>query len=413
MFQFTTTNVINSNQDLTTGKALWSVQEATATKPASLHIKRVNNFKANNITAIYKAVAVDPEFAKATIDLAEVNGAKGESYQLAIYIGLTQASQDSRYANDLILKGKPFTIDFVWGDDAAATAEKLIKTINKYELLVYGDKLLDVSYSGSFITIEAKNEYQIFRKLEISKFDATAYHYRGEYNVVRSLEDLAPAASNAAVTATAEGFFPGKEGFGTYSFLLHNLRIPTSSRTRAFAPNQDETPIVGAKYNQYTIYYCVNRGILGDNAVGDLVKSRTTHVFYVKQDLAADFETALAKVGTVTEVVPGTPTPDPDTVQGDVDALITRVTAVEASLASKADKTALDDKADKTALDTTNNTVKANKTAADTAIAAKADKTAVDAKADKSYTDTELGKKANTADVYTKAQADAKFAAKP
>lgn len=376
MFQFTTTNVINSNQDLTTGKALWSVQEATANKPASLHVKRVNNFKANNITAIYKAVAVDPEFAKATFDLAQINGKKGESYRISLYIGLTQASQDSRYANDLLLKGKPFSIDFVWADDAATTAEKLIKTINKYELLVYGGKLLNVSYSGTFITIEARNEYQIFRSINIEKYDETAYHGMGEYTVVRSLDDLAVANTNAAVTATTEGFFKGKEGFGTYSFLLHNLRIPTSMRTRAFAPNQDETPIVGAKYNQYTIYYCVNRGILGDNAVGDLVKSRTTHVFYVRQDLAADFEAALAKVGTVVEVIPGTPTPDPDTVQGDVDALAQKVTTIEAAVATKAEQAA------------------------------------VDAKADKTYVDIELGKKANTADVYSKTQADAKFATK-
>lgn len=118
----------------------------------------------------------------------------------------------------------------------------------------------------------------------------------GEYTVVRSLDDLDEKTSNAAVTATEEGYFVGKEGFGTYSFLLHNLRLPTSARTRAFGINQDETPIVGAKYNQYTIHYCTNRGVLGLNAVGDTVKSVTTHVFYVKSELAADFEAALAKI---------------------------------------------------------------------------------------------------------------------
>ena len=39
MFQFTTTNVINSNKDLTTGKPLWSAQEAALDKPAFLNIK--------------------------------------------------------------------------------------------------------------------------------------------------------------------------------------------------------------------------------------------------------------------------------------------------------------------------------------------------------------------------------------
>ena len=296
MFQFTTTNVINSNKDLTSGKELWSQQAATADKCASVNVKRVNNFLKDNVTAIYKAEAVDPELAKVTIDISQLNGTEGETYRLALYIGLTQASQDSRYSNDMIVKGKPFAVDFVWKTSAEKVAETLAKTIKKYDILVYGDKLLNVSYSGSCITIEATTEYQRFKKVNLEKFDEKAHFGMGEYTVVRSLEDLTEKDSNAAVTATDEGYFVGKEGFGTYSFLLHNLRLPTWARTRAFAPNQDETPIVGAKYNQYTIHYCVNRGPLGLNAVGDTVKSVTTHVFYVKSDLAADFEAALAKI---------------------------------------------------------------------------------------------------------------------
>ena len=296
MFQFTTTNVINSNKDLTSGKELWSQQAATTDKCASVNVKRVNNFLKDNVTAIYKAEAVDPELAKVTIDISQLNGTEGETYRLALYIGLTQASQDSRYSNDMIVKGKPFAVDFVWKTSAEKVAETLAKTIKKYDILVYGDKLLNVSYSGSCITIEATTEYQRFKKVNLEKFDEKAHFGMGEYTVVRSLEDLTEKDSNAAVTATDEGYFVGKEGFGTYSFLLHNLRLPTWARTRAFAPNQDETPIVGAKYNQYTIHYCVNRGPLGLNAVGDTVKSVTTHVFYVKSDLAADFEAALATI---------------------------------------------------------------------------------------------------------------------
>lgn len=171
----------------------------------------------------------------------------------------------------------------------------------------------------------------------------------GEYNVVRSLDNLTKKNSNAEVTATAEGYFVGKEGFGTYPFLLHNLRLPTYARNRWLGLNQDETPIVGAKYNQYTIYYCVNRGILGDNAVGDLVKSRTTHVFYVKQDLATAFETALGKVGTVI-TVSGKGTPDPGTIAGDVDTLQQDVAQLKTQMANKADKTELEAKADASAL---------------------------------------------------------------
>lgn len=295
MFQFTTTNVINSDKDLTTGKALYEVKNDT------LVVKRVANFKKENIAAIYKAVAVDPENAKVTIDLTGVSATAGDVLRLSIYVGLSQASQDSRYSNDMIYKGKPFSVDFVWQDTAANSAKKLVETIKKYSLLVYGEKLLTASNSGAFITIEATNEYQRFKRVDLEKFEKTPdeYPYSGKYTVIKSLSNLASKTSDQ-LNGTTEGFFAGKEGFGTYSFLLHNLRLPTSARTRAFGINQDETPIVGAKYNQYTIHYCANRGVLGLNAVGDTVKSVTTHVFYVKSDLAGAFEALLAQVGSIT-----------------------------------------------------------------------------------------------------------------
>ena len=303
MFQFTTTNVINSNKDYTTGKPLWSAQEAALDKPASLNVKRVSKFLGPNVVSIYKAEANDPEMAKVTIDLSQINGTDGESYRLSVYIGLTQASQESRYANDLILKGKPFTVDFVWKTSAADVAKNLVKIINKYAVMVYGEKLLNVSYSGTYLTIEAVNEYQRFRKVNIEKFDKDAYFGRGEYNAVRTLEDLSEQDSSAALTGTVEGYFVGKEGFGTYSYLLHNLRIPTAMRTRAFGVNLDENPIIGAKYNQYTIHYCADRGVLGTNAVGDTVKSVTTHVFYVNQSVASEFEEALTKIAPTEGIV--------------------------------------------------------------------------------------------------------------
>lgn len=302
MFQFTTTNVINSNKDVTTGKPLWSAQGADDDKPASFNVKRVNKFLAPNVVSIYKAEANDPEMAKVTLDLSQINGTDGESYRLSVYIGLTQASQESRYANDLILKGKPFTVDFVWKTSAADVAKNLVKIINKYAVMIYGEKLLNVSYSGSFLTIEAINEYQRFRKVNIEKFDKDAYRGRGEYNPVRTLENLSEKKSSE-LTGAVEGYFVGKEGFGTYSYLLHNLRIPTAMRTRAFGVNLDENPIIGAKYNQYTIHYCTDRGVLGTNAVGDTVKSVTTHVFYVNQNVAGEFETALQTIAPTEGIV--------------------------------------------------------------------------------------------------------------
>lgn len=335
MFQFTTTTVINSNKDLTTGKALWSTEDAAGSKPASLHVKRVGVFKAPQVAAIYKAVANEPENAKFTFDFSQISGTAGDQYRIVLYVGLTQASQESTYANDLIYKGRPFSVDFVWKDSAANTVKELVRIINKYEMMVYTRKLLNVSYSGTFLTIEATNEYQRFRMASIEEFNADAYHGMGNYVPVRTLEDLTEADSNAEVTNAAEGYFKGKEGFGTYSYLMHNLRLPTYARTRAFATNKDENPVIGKLYNQYTLYYCTNRGILGTNAVGDLVKSLTTHVFYVDQDLASDFETALKKVSELTEAKAGSA--DPGTITDDIAELTKTVQQIQASLANKQD----------------------------------------------------------------------------
>ena len=303
MFQFTTTNLINTNQDYTSKKPRWAAQDAKDGKPASFSVLRVAKFLKPNVTAIYKAAAIEPEMAKVTIDLANLSGTPGDSFRLNLYIGLTQASQQSHYANDLIFKGKPISVDFMWKKSAVETAQALTKVIKKFAAFTYGEKLLNISNSGSFITIEATTEYQRFKRVNLEKFDTTNPLGGGEYKVLHSLEDIPVVNSNAEVTAAAEGIFVGREGFGTYSYIMHNLRIPTAMNTRYFRPLIDETPIVGAKYNQYTVHYCADRGELGMNAVGDTVKSKTTHVFFVNQDIADAFEAALVKVAPEAGIV--------------------------------------------------------------------------------------------------------------
>ena len=295
MFQFTTTNVINSDLD-SSGKKKWFAD----TETNSFRVLRVNDFKADSIQAVYKAAATDAQLAKVCIDLSQITAAAGDMLRLDIYLGLTPASQDSRYANDLIYKGKPLSVDFVWKDTAANTVAELEKILKKYAVLVYGDKLLNVKSNDTKLIIEATTEYQRFKKINIDKFNSEAHFYMGEYVPVLTIADLTKVGTNAeADTTSGKGsIFVGKEGFGTYSWILHNLRLPTYARTRAFATNSDETPVVGGKYDQYTIHYCVDRGVLGTNAVGHTVKSVTTHVFYVKSDLSSKFASDLTNVLT-------------------------------------------------------------------------------------------------------------------
>lgn len=300
MFQFTTTNVINTNVDLNTGKELWSAQKADATKGtvASLNIKRVNNFKQPNVVHIFKSEYTAPKNAKATLDLSTVGGNKGDAYRLSIYIRLSQSLQSSYYSNDMVFKGKPLSVEFNWQDSAQNTAKKLADIIKKYEIAVYEKPIVKVTANGNNLIIDATDQYQRFYTVEIEKYDADAYHGMGEYTpVIAAHEESHEDYDKTNVIVQ------GVEGFGTYEWLLHNLRLPTTMRTRVFAMNSDETPIPGAKYNEYIIHYCVNRGILGTNAVGDLVKSMTTHVFYVNQAVSAEFEAALLEIAPAEGIV--------------------------------------------------------------------------------------------------------------
>ena len=305
MFQFTTTNVLNSLKDLTTGKDLITTVDASGKE--EVMIKRIGNFKKANVESIHHTVGSEAELAAVCMDLTNVV-AKDKKYRLNMYIGLTQGSADSRYANDLYHKGKAFSIDFDGLATAAETVAKLADVLKKYDILVYGDKQLNVYSSGALLALEAVNEYQRFVRVNIEELNASAYSGMGDYKVIKSLDDLKKnMASHDAVikdgVPVKEGLFVGKEGFGTYSYLLHNLRLPTAARFGAFAWNKEESPVPGVIYDEYVIRYCVNRGELGLNAVGDTVKSVTTHVIYVPSALSATVNTALSKVGTVVETV--------------------------------------------------------------------------------------------------------------
>ena len=283
MFQFTTTHVINSDKDLTTGKDLWKTGENTLT------IKGINTLKKANVTSIYKAVGESEQLAQATITLNEEAAPfdtmkEGDILRLDLYIRPTESDHSSYYANDLNHKGRPFTVEFPWMTDGATTAANLAKLINKYGLLMFGDKLLTVEVSNKVVTLKATTEFQRFHVIDLYKFvDNGGNVYANEWEKL-------PATGVITINPK------GKEGFGTYSYILRNIKLPTTEHLRAFAPKQNEMPIPGAVYNQYTIEYCVNRGTLGTNAVGDQVTSVTHIVLFVKNDLATKFETALEAI---------------------------------------------------------------------------------------------------------------------
>lgn len=312
MFQFTTTTVINSNEDYTSGLTpLWKAEEAKEGKPAHMNVKRHLNFIKDNVVSITKAEYTPPKIAKATLDLdISKLGKTHGNFRIAMYIKLSQSSANSYYANDLVFKGKPLYIEFIWkqGEEAADVAEKIKDTVKKYMLAVYEKDLVKVSVNGTKVVIEGVDEYQRFERVDIEEYvKEEGMSTLGEYQVVKSaMTEAHKTDANYDANFTIE---QGKEGFGTYQWILKNLRLPTAARTSWTAINTDEAPIIGAKYDEYVIRYCVNRGIMGGDAVGEVTKSLTTHVFYVNQTVSASFKDALAIIAPTggIEIVPAVP----------------------------------------------------------------------------------------------------------
>lgn len=287
MFQFTTTNVVNSPWWNGYSADFSEFDSSNVDDPHALftaetghfYVKGVNDFLAENVVSVYKAKSRPAVLASLKFNFNPVGDQiideddklkKGDVFRINIYIGLSQGSNDAMYSNDYYFKGKPLMIEFTYTGKWDTTLAKLEKTIKRLNLTSEGEKMVDVEVNADdkTITLTAINEYQRFMKYAVEKLDRTAYNGVGDWVEVAEPEDY--------ITVTE-----GQEGFGTYNWILHNLRIPTAARNDMFGQNFEETPVVGGMYDQYTIHYCKNRGSLGLNAVGDQTMSHTTHVFYV------------------------------------------------------------------------------------------------------------------------------------
>lgn len=289
MFKFITTTLINDALDFTTRKPRWSYSTDV------FDIKRVGKFIKSQVKAIYKTPYSDPSLSVATIDLTDSIFDEVNIYRIAMYIRLS-GSQNSYYSNDLVFKGKPLYIEFerVEGESDEQVAKKIATIAKKYLTMVYEFEIVKVEAQGTKVIIKATDEYQRFTRMDVEAWDPSA----GIQTHAGTLGAYVVKGS-ATPEGTTLNLIQGREGFGTYQYMLKNFRLPTAANTRWTRIVQDETPILGAKYNEYIIEYQVDRGIMGGDAVGDMVTSRTTHVFYVNQTVAADFEEGLKKLGDI------------------------------------------------------------------------------------------------------------------
>lgn len=272
MFNWTTTTVINElpvykvdGQKVRIGKHL---------------------FEKRWVEKIRKAVGHNPTICAAELDLSTVKTAldavEAKVARLYLYVGL-EGSEESIYANDWYRKGMPLSVSFT-NDTAANMVKNIVDTVNRFNVFTKVKKVLDVApkeKGSSVLVISGTHEHQRLQKIQVLVDNGY-----GEETAVVDYE------LNHKEDAAVKNEVKGVNGFGTYSQLIKDLRLPTAAHNNWLSVQKDEMPIVGALYTQYIITYyapsCANPSF---TAIGNRSMSETTHVFWVHEDLVSDWET--------------------------------------------------------------------------------------------------------------------------
>jgi hypothetical protein len=305
---FQTQTIINANVDKDSNNA--DLFKAVKTNVDGVEkdvvkIKRDFLFVKDNVKAIRKRAGYNPEMCKAVIDfdqIADVMPTTDEPKKycrLDLYLGV-EGAEPFIYATPWVQKGIPFWVEFtVTNNNKTKVAEHVADMIKKNNLFQIDKDLLKVDAAGNKLTLTGTAEYQRIRKIEINKFAADADYADRVAQLDLNAEDPADVVLEAR----------GKNGFGTYSQIVKDLRLPTAENYQWTHIRQAETPIVGAVYNQYIVEYCAPASNEGLGAVGQRLESHTTHVFWVKREsatvpgaLVSAWETALATLGTIVDV---------------------------------------------------------------------------------------------------------------
>lgn len=285
MYQFTTETIINSNLDSNGVLAKFSGANGT------LSISRVGNFKAAEVISCFKNAYVAPVKEKIVKTVTTVPTAT-KVYRLSIKLK-RQDSYTSDYANDMSYNALQKYYEVTGVSTAAALVTAFVAAINKEARLRDAFYVTPTDGGSASLTLEVVDEYTHFIAATIEE---VTYASLTGYDSFTTLEDLFATGS---VTV-------GKEGFGTVKQISKNLRLPTLANTNWTAINQEEKPVAGGQYTQYSIRIKTARGAMGMNVVGQSVDSITDHIFYVLSTLVSSFETALTNAGiTIVAAKPG------------------------------------------------------------------------------------------------------------
>ena len=279
---FQTCTIINSNKYYKD-----TTKDTFEAKNEHLIIRPGFNFEASNIQKVYQADGYEGEMAQIEIDLAKLKPAAKTYYRLDIYVKV-QGAEPYIYATPWIQKGRPFWVEFSLPDGIATTggtakdATKLVDVINREHVFQVGDDQIKAKATCTKVTLTATADYLRFAKVEIVKLN-------DEGDDVEIVGTKQTEGSDLLIKEVTKG----QAAFGTYSHIIKDLRLPTNENTRWLHLRQDETPVIGTIYDQYIIEYKAPANNRPLGAVGCVVDSYTTHVFWIKHELAASFKELL------------------------------------------------------------------------------------------------------------------------
>lgn len=291
MFNFETTTIINSLTDPGfAGKTAHSGVNTIAAHPRFwvdkedaenpvLRIAKGGRFAKNNIKSIYKRAWEDPQYFSLSFDMTKLTAevTDGETNglgRLEIMVEVN-GSNDVIYVDSYSRHRRPFTIEFPVSTadkgKEADLAKKVARIANKYGQLIQGNALLEVKADGTNVVVTSSDEY-------LSVYEARLEHYNDTQNTYDCCTYF------GGFDKVVDGVIAkqGHPGYGTYRQLVKDMFLPTDAHRDWANPFEDEAPILGGHYNEYTITLCVERpGLGGLSAVGQQIVSTTMHTFYV------------------------------------------------------------------------------------------------------------------------------------
>lgn len=247
------------------------------------------------VCAVYRHDGCWGRKEELTVDLNAVEFSKDDKAPEVIRLEVrlhTVGAHLGEFQNALTRNSELFTYEAKFDKDSKVNMAKALATAarNHRNTSKNFDFEVTADENGK-LTFVAGSDYIRFKDVFVNEVASNLTGYEAQVNRV-------------VYTTTKEydekviDLKPGMNGFGDTAWIINNFQLPTYVNTNWMALHQDERPIPGKLYNQFTIHAVADRGELtGMGAVGQKLASKTTHVFYVLAENSKAFTDAMTNAG--------------------------------------------------------------------------------------------------------------------